>query len=278
MDQKRLAVALALIIASLAACVAWGAAPTGDEILARVDELGGLLVEGSQTFALEQKNTSADGTATTTWFVGLGKRTGDGSQALLLYLVEPADMFGTIFLFAREVDEARLWMYLPGLGIPKELVSENERRGSFAGSLFSYQDIAGRNLARDYRVDSVSEETLDVGGLARPVYVLSLSARPGAEVDFPSQTIWVDREEYLLLRVESRNSAKAVEETVEFLSLNRFEGQLIADQIVKSRVSGAATAITFLERRRPLADFPDALFDPGNLATFDPATYGLTAR
>jgi hypothetical protein len=280
MDQKRLAVALALIIASLAACVAWGAAPTGDEILVQVDQQGEFLGEGSLVTTLRFETVYADGTSSTNLFGALGNRREGGPEYSLVYFLEPADLAGTIFLSAKKAgEEARLWLYLPALGLPKELVSEEEKEDSFAGSAISYQDIGGRDLAGKYRAEIVREEDLTVGNLVRSVYVLSLTARPGATSDSALETMWVDKEEYILLRAESRSASGVLERVVEFAALGRFEGRLTADRIVaRDFAGGSTTTITFLERRRPAIDLPDGLFDPGSLATFDPAAYGLTAR
>lgn len=79
-----------------------------------------------------------------------------------------------------------------------------------------------------------------------------------------------------MLKSEDYNDSGNLERTMDVLSLTTFDGQLVADKMLASNaLDGSSTTITFVKRERPEAEIPDSVFDPENLATFDPAAYGL---
>lgn len=277
MNSKGSIVAVLLAALLLAVGAVRGAGSSGDEILARVEEEGEFLGQGSLITTLRLENSYPDGTSSGLVLGGLGKRA-EGGEYALYYILEPEGSRGSIFLSQERAGEkSRMWIYLPLLGRPVEFVSEEEQEESFFGSAFSNQDIASREMTDEYTAEVTAEETLEVGERTRPVYVLSLVAKPGTDVHDPTATVWVDREAFIVLRAEYRNAQGDVERGLEVLALGEFEGRLTPDRLVVRDVVGKrATTVAFLERQRPAADFPDALFAPENLPTFDPTVYGLS--
>jgi hypothetical protein len=172
-----------------------------------------------------------------------------------------------------------MWLYLPALGVVKELVSESEKEQSFAGTNLTYEQIGGGfEFSGDYDANRLSDEmiTVPIEGVeeVRPVYVLELTATPGAEVDYPTGKLWVDKEELLPLRTELRNGAGELEELMEILALGYFEEDLIPERIqTQNPLDGSATTISVLEQYRQ--ELPDTLFMSENLPSFDPGAYGV---
>ena len=252
---------------------------TGDEILDRVEEEGDLAAEGSLITIVRFDNAYSDGTTTYSLFGGLSKLVEGQPERTLIYFVEPEDTEGTLFLGIGPVDpeeDTRLFLYLPALGSVKELVSEEQREASFAGSTFSYEDVGGADTEREYEAELLGEAAVTIGETSRSVYLLSLTAKPGADVDYPTGRMWVDKESFIVLRSESYNDLGDLERTMEVLVLGEFEGRVVADELIARDVlEGDSTKITFLERRRPEGEIPDEVFDPENLPDFDPAEWGF---
>lgn len=250
---------------------------SGNEILARVDQQAQFLSEGSMIVFLQFDNQYADGTTAANRFASLSKRVSGGSESSLIYFLEPEDVQGTIFLSLKPDPnkDARMWLYLPALGMAKELVAEQQKQ-SFAGSTFSYKDVGSREMGDKYNAQLSSEDTVTIDGEDHSVYVLALTAKPDSDADYPTGKMWVDKEGFIMLKSEDYNESGNLERSMEVAKLGEFEGEVTADQMVSTNVlDGSSTTITFLERKRPEGEFSEDLFDPENLASFDPAEYGF---
>jgi len=265
-----------LLIAALWAVPLAAAGMTGDEILQRVDAEAEALAAGSLISIVQFDNVYADGTTSSNVFAGLGKKNEGEPEESLIYFREPEDVAGTIFLSVKPVGEdARMWLYLPALGMAKELVADQQKQ-SFAGSTFSYKDMGNRSYADKYSAELVGEESVTVGDELRECYVLKLTAKPDADADYPTGKAWVDKESFLMLKSEDYNESGKLERTVDVLSLTTFDGQMLAGKMLATNaLDGSSTTITFVKRERPEGEIPDSVFDPDNLETFDPAVYGL---
>jgi hypothetical protein len=247
---------------------------TAGDILDRMETEGDVLAEGSMIVQMRFDNVYSDGTTASNTFAGLSKP----GKSLMVFL-EPEDVQGTIFLtLDPEAEDAdtRLWLYLPLLGIPKELVSEEDRGGSFADSSISYEDIGGDGQREDYDAVLIGEEVVTVGNEDRTAYVLESTAKPDADKDIVRTVLWVDKESFVMLRMEAYNDLGNLEQTLEVIELGEFEGHLVVDgMLARDVLEESETTIVFLERRRPADEIPDEVFDPETLASFDPAAWGL---
>ena len=197
----------------------------------------------------------------------------------LIYFMEPADVAGTIFLTLESDDEevdAQLFLYLPFIGIAKELVSEDERGGSFAGSALSYSDLGDREGRTDYDAVLIGEEDLVIGDQTRTAYKIESTAKLDADVDNPRSIVWIDTEFLIMLKVESYNDLGNLDTTMNVLSLGEFEGKLTTSEMLATNVSdGSTTTITILEQRRPDAEISDAVFMPENLKDLNAVLWGF---
>jgi hypothetical protein len=249
---------------------------SGDEVLKKVDERQDIVMGGNLITQIRFDNVYSDGTTAYNIFAGLGKRVEGQPDRSLIYFKEPEDVRGTIFLSIKpEGEDARLWLYLPALGMVKELVAEEQER-RFAGSTFSYREIGERELSDDYTAELIDEESITIGNQSYPCYVLKLTAKPQAEVEYPTGEMWVAKGSWLVLKSEDYNQAGSLERIMEVLEVGKFEGNLVANKMVaENLLEGSSTTITFLERRRPKEEIPDYIFDPENLPQFDPTEWGL---
>ena len=76
-----------------------------------------------------------------------GKHTGE--QKLFVYFQSPPDDNKTTFLVWKHLDkDDDRWLYLPNLDLVKR-ISATDKRTSFVGSHFFYEDVSGRNTNAD---------------------------------------------------------------------------------------------------------------------------------
>jgi outer membrane lipoprotein-sorting protein len=259
--------------------VVYAADLTGDQILDKMIDHQDETMSGSLIMTMKLENVYSDGTSGENVFSAMAKRSTDPSvpDKSLMYYKEPEDVRGTIFLaISPDEGDSRMWLYLPALGSAKELVSE-EQEQSFAGSTFSYKDIgSASSMQDDYNAELIGEEAVTVEGKSYACYVLKLTAKPDADVDYPTQKLWVSKDFWTSLKGESYNEDGKLEITMEVVKLGEFEGNVVADEMFsKNVIEGNSTRMIFLERKRPASEFPDSVFDADNLTTFDPAAYGL---
>ena len=79
----------------------------------------------------------------------LRKNTGGLNQKWYAYFNQPADIRKMVFMSWKQDGKAdRRWLYVPSLDLVKRL-STSDKRGSFAGSQFTYEDVTGRSPKDD---------------------------------------------------------------------------------------------------------------------------------
>ena len=78
----------------------------------------------------------------------LNKQPG-GEQKFYVYFHKPADVSKMVYMVWKYLnkDDDR-WLYLPALDLVKR-VAASDKRSSFAGSHFVYEDVSGRNVDAD---------------------------------------------------------------------------------------------------------------------------------
>lgn len=270
-----------LFLGALVAFAQANASLTGEEILDQMQETGSLFSEkGDAVFSTQFDFVYADGTEGFSQFTFYAKQ-GDEelgeSDFLLIYYQAPEDIEGTIFLTHNSPDgENRLWLFLPALGLVKELVSEGEKEQSFGGTNLTMEQIGGGfEYSDDYDAERLPDETvfatLDGVEEERTVYVLQMAAKADTNADYPTGILWVDVVELLPLRTEFYNELGNLEVTLDVFELETFEGDF-TPTVIESRnvLDESKTTITVFEQRR--IELPEALFDPTNLPSFDPAS------
>ncbi|MDO8748001.1 MAG: outer membrane lipoprotein-sorting protein [Candidatus Omnitrophota bacterium] len=124
-------------------------------------------------------------------------QTPGGDQLYYIYFHEPADIKGMSFLVLKHIgrDDDR-WLYLPAIDLVKRIAT-SDKRTSFAGSDFTYEDVSGRALDDD-GYDLLGEENL---GPYSCLVVKSTPKRPG-EAEFSYRKFWIDKTTRLPLKVE----------------------------------------------------------------------------
>jgi len=120
-----------------------------------------------------------------------------GDQFYYIYFHEPADVKGMSFLVLKHIgrDDDR-WMYLPAIDLVKRIAT-SDKRTSFAGSDFTYEDVSGRALLEDAH-ELIGEENI---GTQPCIVVKSTPKRPDA-AGFSYRKFWIDKATRLPLKVE----------------------------------------------------------------------------
>jgi len=151
-----------------------------------------------------------------------------GDQNYLVVFDQPADVRNTAFLVKKHTnkDDDR-WLYLPGLDLVKR-VSAGDRRTSFVGAHYFYEDVSGRGPDED--MHELLEVTADR-------YVLRHTPKDTSTVEFDHYQTWIDRETFLPMRIDYSDAAGEVYRRVEVLQVEEIDGY---PTVTLSRVSDLA--------------------------------------
>ena len=119
---------------------------------------------------------SASGDERTREFTILRKDGKDGGeQFYYVYFHRPGDVKKTVFMVHKKIggDDDR-WLYLPALDLVKRIAA-SDKRTSFVGSHFFYEDVSGRQTDEDTHV--LKEESEDA-------WVLESTPKNASSVEF----------------------------------------------------------------------------------------------
>ncbi|MFQ5898859.1 MAG: outer membrane lipoprotein-sorting protein [Candidatus Methylomirabilia bacterium] len=120
-----------------------------------------------------------------------------GEQRYFIYFHRPPDVREMTFLVWKYPgrDDDR-WLYIPALKLVRR-ISASDKRSSFAGSDFSYEDVSGREPEEDTH-ELLREEKLR----ERLAYVVESVPKDPGSVDFSRRLSWIDKATWLPLKEE----------------------------------------------------------------------------
>lgn len=160
-----------------------------------------------------------------------------GEQDFLVVFSRPADVRNTVFLVAKKPgrDDDR-WLYLPGLDLVKR-ISAGDKRTSFVGSHYFYEDVSGRGTEED--IHKLKETTATH-------YVIENTPKDSALVEFSAYTAWINKDTFLPEKIEYLDEGGELYRRVEVLASENVQGHMT---VTKSRVSdlrsGGETTLQF---------------------------------
>lgn len=137
-----------------------------------------------------------DGRKRNRQMIMLRKDIGDkGDQKYYIYFLAPGDVRRTSFLVWKypSKDDER-WIFIPAVDLVKKVAAE-DKRSSFIGSDFTYEDISGRDVESDTH-KLVKTEQLN----SHDCYVVE--SIPLDKVDYTKRISWVDQKTYLPIKEE----------------------------------------------------------------------------
>lgn len=167
--------------------------------------------------------------------------TTSGDQLFYVHFAKPADVNKTSFLVWKHIgtDDDR-WLYLPALDLVKRIAA-SDKRSSFVGSHFFYEDVSGRNPDLDSHVLTEESDTY---------YVLTSTPKDEGSVEFASYKSWIHKTTFLAVKIEYQDKQGDVYRTYEALGVEVIDGH---PTVTSSRMSdhrqGGATSMTYEDVR-----------------------------
>jgi len=164
-----------------------------------------------------------------------------GEQQFYVYFEKPGDVRRMVFMVHKYLDrDDDRWLYLPALDLVKRIAA-SDKRTSFVGSHFVYEDVSGRGVDED---EHELIETTDRH------FILKNTPRDPSGVEFSFYKVWVDRSSYLLAKAEYYDREGRKYRVVEALDIQTIQGH---PTVMKSQASdlagGGATVTEFTDIR-----------------------------
>jgi hypothetical protein len=242
MRIRGLAGALALLVLALVGGSALAEGLTVDEVVQRTEQVA--YYQGDDGRArVTMTITDGQGRVRNRRFQIL-RRDQDGDadegaaeQKYFVHIKYPADVKNTVFMVWKhpERDDDR-WLYLPALDLVKRIAA-GDKRTSFLGSDFCYEDISGRSISDDrHRLIETTDD----------YYVLESVPKRPELVDFARFTMWIHRDSFVPVRAEYFDAQDRKYREYEVLEVATIQGH---PTVMKSRMKdlrdGGETLLAF---------------------------------
>jgi outer membrane lipoprotein-sorting protein len=163
----------------------------------------------------------------------------NGDQQMMVFFSRPADVKDTVFRVEKHVDlsiEDDRWLYLPALDLVKR-ISSGDKRTSFVGSHFFYEDVSGR---------AISEDNFELQTQTTAAYLLKAIPKAPDTVEFAYYIVTIDKETNLPVLINFFKADNTNYRRVEAIKIEEIQG---FPTVVRSKVSdlesGAYTLMEF---------------------------------
>jgi len=138
-----------------------------------------------------------------------------GDQKTYAFFDRPADIYKTVFMVWKHLDkDDDRWMYLPALDLVKR-ISATDKRTSFVGTHFFYEDVSGRNINDD--VHELIKTTKDY-------YVLKNTPKDPKLVEFAYFEMWIHRESFIVVKTDYYDNQNKKYRSYEALEVKKIQG------------------------------------------------------
>ena len=138
-----------------------------------------------------------------------------GDQDMLVFFSRPTDVKGTVFRVSKKVksDDDR-WLYLPALDLVKR-ISAGDKRTSFVGGHFYYEDVSGRNP---------QEDTFTLINTDKDFYTLKAVAKDPKTVEFDHYIAKISKVSFLPMQVNYFNKQQEKTREMKVLKTKNISG------------------------------------------------------
>jgi outer membrane lipoprotein-sorting protein len=173
-------------------------------------------------------------------FIILRKDVADGGdQNYFVYFQRPSDVRRMVYMVQKHTGEGKdddRWLYLPALDLVKRIAA-SDKRTSFVGSDFVYEDVSGRGLDLDTHELVETTDTMFV--------VKNVPKKPD-EVEFSYYTVAIDRKTYVPMKMDFYDKQGKLYRVIESKDVKVIqELPTVTKSVVKDLKTGGQTEMEF---------------------------------
>lgn len=179
-----------------------------------------------------------------------------GNQLFYVLFSRPSDVKNTAFLVKKQPtgDDDR-WLYLPSLDLVKR-ISSGDKRTSFVGSHFFYEDISGRSLTADQHLLTETTPTH---------YVVKNTPINPTEVEFSHYIVWIQKETFIPEKAEYFDSQGKLYRRISAENIKSIDGFPTATKMKVEDLRDGSYSVSEMRFIRYNIDLPDSVFSERSL-------------
>ena len=173
-------------------------------------------------------------------FIILRKDVNDGGdQKYFVYFERPADVRRMVYMVHKHTglqkDDDR-WLYLPSLDLVKRIAA-SDKRTSFVGSDFLYEDVSGRSL---------EEDTHELIKTTDELFVVKNVPKQPDNVEFGYYNVLIDRKNFVPMKMEYYGKSGKLYRTIESVKVEEIQGfPTVVKSVVSDLKTGSKTEMKF---------------------------------
>jgi hypothetical protein len=154
-----------------------------------------------------------------------------GDQKYFVYFLRPPDVRRMVYMVHKHADidkDDDRWLYLPALDLIKRIAA-SDKRTSFVGSHFLYEDVSGRSLEEDaHELIKTTDE----------FFVVKNTPKKPDTVKFSYYNVFIDRKTFVPMKMEYYDKEDKLYRTIESKKVEMIQK---FPTVVKSLVSDLRT-------------------------------------
>ena len=184
-----------------------------------------------------------------------------GDQKYFMHFSKPADVRNMTFMVQKypQKDDDR-WLYIPAIKMVRRIAA-NDKRSSFVGSDFTYEDLSGRDIEEDDHTLLQKEETL--GGKA--CFVIESVPKSSGGAEWSRKISYIDKASFIPLKEEYYDPRGELLRTFTADEIKEVQGfPTIVKRTMQNVSSGHRTEVTFGAVQYNLG-LPETLFSERSL-------------
>jgi outer membrane lipoprotein-sorting protein len=162
-----------------------------------------------------------------------------GDQKYFVYFQKPPDVRKMTYMVHKHADPAKdddRWLYLPALSLVKRIAA-GDKRTSFVGSDFLYEDVSGRSLAEDsHELIETTEES----------FVIKNVPKQPDTVEFNYYNVSIDRKTFVPMKMEFYDRQNELYRVIESKKVEKIQDfHTVVKSVVSNLKTGSKTEMEF---------------------------------
>jgi len=156
-------------------------------------------------------------------------------QKYYAYFHKPNDVKGMSYIVWKNVgkDDDR-WLYLPAMDLVRRIAA-SDKRSSFAGTTFLYEDISGRSIDLD---------THELVATDDKYYTVKNTPKDANTVEFSYYVVQIDKKNFVPIKAEYFDKNSKLYRTIEALEVQDIQGYSTVTKMKATDLNANANTVT----------------------------------
>ena len=165
--------------------------------------------------------------------------TDGGDQKYFVYFKKPPDVRRMTYMVHKHADPQKdddRWLFLPALSLVKRIAA-SDKRTSFVGSDFLYEDVSGRSLDEDIHELTETTDTF---------YIVKNTPKKPDSVEFGYFNVAIDRKTFVPMKMDFYDKEGKLYRTIESTKVEIIQDfPTVVKSVAKNLQTGSTTVMEF---------------------------------